>query len=298
MARLNLSSMILRRLFSTQVNHVIGGVRRDRNAGALARLRIKLCYLVRHQRLVDLDSPATFNELVQRRKLQNRDMRMVTLADKVAVKALVADALGNEWVIPTLWHGPMLPELCDWPRPFVIKSRHGTKQNIYVRDDNFRWPDLRTRAAKWMRQPYGQWLDEWLYAHIPRGILVEPFVGDDGQLPIDYKIFVFGGVATHVQVHLERENAHRWIVFDRNWNRVSAVTSDADPLAPKSLGQMLAAAEILSRGFDFVRCDFYEIGGKPKFGEMTFYPGSGLDKFNPVALDTEFGRYWLDAGGR
>jgi hypothetical protein len=128
-------------------------------------------------------------------------------------------------------------------------------------------------------------------------MLVEPFVGDHGQLPVDYKIFVFGGVATHVQVHLGRENAHRWIVFGRDWKRVSAATCDPDPAPPKSLSYMLDAAETLSRGFDFLRCDLYEIGGKPKFGEMTFYPGSGLDKFNPVALDIEFGRYWLDAGG-
>jgi hypothetical protein len=263
----------------------------------MARLRIRLCYLARHQKWLDLYKPTTFNELVQRRKLQNRDMRMVTLADKVAVKTLVADALGAEWVIPTLWHGTALPERPDWPRPFVIKSRHGCNQNIYVRDDNFIWSALQVQAAKWMRQHYGQWLDEWLYAHIPRGILVEPFVGDQDNLPIDYKIFVFGGVATHVQVHLEREKCHRWIVFDRNWTRVSAKTSDPDPAPPKSLHHMLDAAEMLARGLDFVRCDFYEIGGKPKFGEMTFYPGSGLDKFNPVALDIEFGRYWLDAGG-
>ena len=113
---------------------------------------------------------------------------MVTLADKVAVKAVVADALGAEWVIPTLWHGTQVPELSDWPQPFVIKSRHGSNQNIYVRDDNFMWSALRVRAAKWMRQPYGKWLDEWLYAQIPRGVLVEPFVGDQGQLPIDYKV--------------------------------------------------------------------------------------------------------------
>ena len=270
----------------------------DSNAGALARLRIRICYLVRHQKWVDLTTPTTFNELVQRRKLQNRDMRMVTLADKVAVKDMVADALGAEWVIPIVWHGAALPDIPDWTRPFVIKSRHGCNQNIYVRDDNFSWPVLQAIAAKWMRQPYGQWLDEWLYAHIPRGILVEPFVGDQDNLPIDYKIFVFGGVATHVQVHLEREKGHRWIVFDRNWTRVSAITSDPDPAPPKSLQHMLEAAERLSRGFDFVRCDFYEISGQPKFGEMTFYPGSGLDKFNPIALDVAFGRYWLDAGGR
>jgi hypothetical protein len=131
-------------------------VSRDRNAGALAKLRIRTCYLVRHQKWFDLNTPTTFNELVQRRKLQNRDMRMVTLADKVAVKAVVADALGADWIIPTFWHGTALPERPDWPRPFVIKSRHGTNQNIFVRDDNFIWPALQVQAAKWMRRHYGQ----------------------------------------------------------------------------------------------------------------------------------------------
>lgn len=222
---------------------------------------------------------------------------MVTLADKVAVKAHVADALGAEWVIPMIWHGTTLPEQPDWPRPFVIKSRHGSNQNIYVRDHDPDWIRLRRRIAKWCRHPYGQWLDEWLYAHIARGILVEPFIGQEGQLPIDYKIFVFGGSARYVQVHLDRENAHRWIVFDRDWNRVSTQTSGIDPAPPKSLASMLAAAETLGRGFDFVRVDFYEVLGKPLFGEMTFYPGSGLDKFNPISLDMEFGRHWLNAGG-
>ena len=222
---------------------------------------------------------------------------MIMRADKVAVKAHVADVLGADWVTPTIWHGTTLPDRPNWTDPFVVKSRHGSNQTIFVRDENFDWAALCARAAKWGRQAYGQWLDEWLYSQIPRGILVEPFIGAQGQLPIDYKIYVFGGVATHIQVHLEREAGHRWMVFDRNWNRVSAVTQDEDPASPKSLSRMLEAAELLSRGFDFVRCDFYEVGSQPLFGEMTFYPGSGLDKFNPVALDAEFGRYWLAAGG-
>lgn len=267
-------------------------------AGALARLRIKLCYLVRHQKRVNLDAPVTFNELVQRRKLLNRDQRMVNLADKVAVKSHVAALLGTEWVIPTLWQGSELPAEPMWPQPFVLKSRHGSNQNIYVRETDIDWASIRARANTWAKRPYGFWLDEWLYGQIPRGLLVEPFVGTQGELPVDYKIFVFGGRATHIQVHLEREKRHRWIVFDRNWTRVSAATADADPVRPKSLDHMLEAAETLARGFDFVRCDFYEIDGAPLFGEMTFYPGSGLDKFNPIALDAEFGQYWLDAGGR
>jgi hypothetical protein len=271
--------------------------KRDSNAGAAAKLRINLCYLIRHQRLANVNSPTTFTELVQRRKLQNRDLRMPICADKVAVKAFVADVLGAEWVTPTIWHGTNLPDRPAWGHPFVVKSRHGSNQTIFVRDENFDWAALCARAAKWARKDYGQWLDEWLYSQIPRGILIEPFIGAQGQLPIDFKIYVFGGVATHVQVHLERETGHRWMVFDRNWNRVSAVTKDEDPPPPKSLGRMLDAAELLSNGFDFVRCDFYEVDSRPVFGEMTFYPGSGLDKFNPIDLDAEFGRYWLAAGG-
>jgi len=43
-----------------------------------------------------------------------------------------------------------------------------------------------------------------------------------------------------------------------------------------------------------VRVDFYEIDGHPRFGEMTFYPGSGLDPFDPPALDAMLGDRWLN----
>ena len=37
----------------------------------------------------------------------------------------------------------------------------------------------------------------------------------------------------------------------------------------------------LSRGMPFVRIDFYEIMDKLYFGEITFFPASGLEKFKP-----------------
>lgn len=58
---------------------------------------------------------------------------------------------------------------------------------------------------------------------------------------------------------------------------------------------MIVAAEALARDFDFVRVDFYEVEGQPLFGKMTFYPGSGLDRFNPVSLDQVMGDHWLRA---
>lgn len=263
----------------------------------LAKLRIAICYMVRHQRLVSFENPKTFTALVQRRKLMGRDLRMAVFADKVGVKSFVAKTLGPEWVTPTVWHGTDLPETADWPLPFVVKSRHGCNQNAFFRDGVADWPKVRHRARRWMRQSYGKLLDEWLYTQIPRGILVEPFIGEHDNVPVDYKIYTFGGRATHIQVHLDREHNHRWMLFDRKWQRVSASTSDPDPVPPLSLQKMLGAAEKLGRGFDFVRCDFYEVSDQPLFGEMTFYPGSGLDKFHPISLDTLLGTLWLTAGG-
>lgn len=262
-------------------------------ADQAARLRIALTYLWRHGRLPNLTDPALFTELVQVRKLVDRDARMPAMADKVAVKAIVAARLGREWVIPMLWSGNALPARCPWQRPVVVKSRHGCNQNAFVREAAPEWRGARAAAARWMRRDYGWWLDEWLYSRIPRGLLVEPFVGPGGDLPIDYKIFVFGGAATHVQVHLDRARDHRWVIHDRHWR---AIADDAPAVPrPTALPAMMAAAEELAQGFDFARVDFYQPARQPLFGEISFYPGSGLDPFDPPQLDAELGRLWLDA---
>ena len=210
------------------------------------------------------------------------------------MKDWVAAQLGADWVIPTLWHGAALPARPPWPVPFVVKARHGCGQNAFVRDEPVDWPTVRRQAARWTARRYGYWLDEWLYRQIPRGLLVEPFVGAGGQLPVDYKCYAFGGRVEFVQVHLGREHAHRWVVMDRRWRRVST-PHGAVPAPPASRAAIIAAAETLARGHDFVRADFYDVAGRPLFGELTFYPGSGLDRFDPVARDGQMGAHWRRA---
>ena len=261
----------------------------------LARARIQLTYSWRHGALPSLDDPVLFNEWVQWRKMHDRDIRMPLLADKLRAKDFVAARIGDEWVIPTIWDGTELPAHPNWPSPFVLKSRHGCNQYAFVFDDQADWSALHSKAKRWMRHAYGFWLDEWLYSQIPLGLLVEPFIGEGQNLPTDYKFYVFGGRVEFVQVHLDRGGNHRWIVFDRNWSRVSSITGDADPPQPFSLTKMIEAAEELGSGFDFVRVDLYDVRDKPLFGEMTFYPGSGLDPFNPVSLDALLGGHWSRA---
>lgn len=258
-------------------------------------LRLHLTYVLRHRRLLSLSRPTRFTELVQRRKMIDRDRRLPHLIDKVAVKRFVAEVLGTSWVTPTYWYGDTLPDQPRWPLPYVVKSRHGCGQQRFVRDDDVDWHETRRATARWMRSDYGRWLDEWGYRGTPRGLLVEPMIGDGRTLPIDYKLFVFHGRVEAVQVHLEREHRHRWYLFDRSWRRLSRLGDATDVRAPASLAEMVAGAEALARGFDFVRIDFYDTPAGPRFGEMTFYPGSGLDPFDPPGLDEALGRIWLRA---
>ena len=266
------------------------------NAMPGALLRINLAYYWRHGRLPNLRDPGLFTELVQWRKLHDRDARMPVMADKVAVKAIVADRLGQDWVVPTLWSGVDLPASPSWDHPVVVKSRHGCNQNIFVAADDPNWWSVRASAARWMRKPYGKWLDEWLYAQIPRGLLIEPFIGSGDTLPIDYKLFVFDGEVTHIQVHFDRGGNHRWIVHDLDWRPIGGAAAIVPK--PSALPAMIAAAREMARGFGFARVDFYQPDNRPLFGEICFYPGSGLDAFDPPELDAAMGRLWLRARGR
>ena len=256
-----------------------------------------LTYLWRHQRVPDLGAAPRFTEMVQRRKLHDRDPGQTSLMDKIAAKQMASALLGPEWATPTLWHGTALPPSPPFPMPAILKARHGCNQYQVLRSDPSPrgWAALRNRSSRWMAGPYGQWLDEWAYAGVPRGLIAEPLLGGGRTLPLDYKIYVFGGNATHVQVHLDRAGDHRWILHDRGFRPL--IPTSERLLAPRSLNAMLRAAETLAAGHDFLRVDFFEIDGAPRFGEFCLYPGSGLDRFAHDDIDLELGGLWHAARG-
>ncbi len=255
----------------------------------LARGRVGLVYWWRHGRWPSLASPRRFTEWVQWRKLNDRDPQRARLTDKAHSKRLVAATLGATYVIPTLWRGARLPTIAPWPMPFMVKANHGCGQYVVVRNaDDYRRARLLSR--KWLKGHYGRWLDEWHYRGARRTILVEPFIGAGDALPVDYKIYVFGGRATMVQLHEGRGQDHRWSQFDRAWSRLSVQSSETP--APASLQAMLDAAEQLGAGHDFLRVDFFEVAGRPLFTEFCLYPGSGLDRFDPLHLDDWLGAQW------
>lgn len=247
-----------------------------------------------------LRNPRTYNEKILYRKLYDHDPRMPRLIDKVEVKEFVASRLGPEWIIPTFYAGPTLPPLGErnWPLPYVIKPNHRSGAVIFVRrPEEIDWPRIETECARWMAQPpYGQDLHEWGYRDIKPQILIEEFIGDNGVLPPDYRFYVFAGRAEFINIDIERETGRKRNFYDRSWKmqdvRNNVPMADKDIPVPPNLDRMIEAAEILGRDWSFVRVDLYEGRDHPKFGEMTFYPGSGMRRFRPPEWDFIFGRLW------
>ena len=256
-----------------------------------ARLRVAIFYRWRHARWPDLDAPTRFTEWVQWRKLNDRRHSLALLTDKLHSKAVAKSRLGTALTIPTLWLGERLPETAPWPMPFIVKANHGCGQFVVVRSAAD-YATARRVAPRWLKRAYGGLLDEWHYRAARRLVLVEPYIGG-AKLPLDYKVYVFGGRAEVVQVHEGRGRRHRWTQFDRSWRALSASPKAVD--APDCLPEMLAAAEAMAGDEAFLRVDFYCEGGALKFGEYCLYPGSGLDPFTPDSLDLALGDSWSRA---
>lgn len=229
---------------------------------AINKARLQALYLYRHGHPANIERPRLFTEFVQHRKLFDRDPRHVALMDKLGAKDLASRILGKEFVTPTLWSGEKLPDKPPFEFPWMLKARHGCNQYraLHAPPMIYDYRRLQGLGAKWCERPYGALLGEWAYKDVERGLIAENLLQPLDGLPIDYKIYVFGGQATHVQLHIDRASSHKWVIHDRAFRPLA---SNAPRLiAPRSLREMLKAAEALSQNMPFVRVDFYEIEGQ------------------------------------
>ena len=119
-----------------------------------------------------------------------------------------------------------------------------------------------------------------------------------GEL-LDYKFLMFGGEHRCAFVCSNRFAGSKLNVtfFDPDWKRLPFERHyHADPQTlprPECYAEMIRVAETLSKGFPLMRVDLYEINHRVYFGEMTLYPGSGLETFQPVDWDYKLGD-WIE----
>jgi hypothetical protein len=253
-----------------------------------------------HGKPLNLTHPRTYTEkLFWRMITWNRgDLppRVTQLTDKYAARAHVARTVGEQHVIKLLWHGddPRAIPFDRLPTEYVIKSNHAAGHVITVRGPADRAAIIRT-VSGWLGRNY-YWQDrEYQYYGIPPRILIEEYLNEeDGTPPFDYKIHCFNGVPEHILV---RNHTHDICpYFDTTWKQLAFAdkVGAIQPWVPKpaNLEEMLALAATLSRGFGYVRVDFYNVRERVYFGEFTFTPAAGFLKYSPDSWDLVHGEKW------
>lgn len=271
---------------------------------------LKIQYRIKTGRRLNLKNPKRFTEKLQWYKLYYKNPLMIQCVDKYDVREYVKSKGLEEILIPC--YGVYnTPDEIDWnalPNQFVMKDTLGGGGNsvIIVKDkakaDIYQLNEI---ARKWTltkahRKGSGR---EWpYYSGKNHRIIIEKYLDAsevNGGL-IDYKYFCFDGKPVWVYIMADRDIGQGVGVgiYNSNFVKEEAQRADERPLKriiekPVTFELMKEISAKLSKGFPEARVDLYEVDGEVRFGEITFYDGSGYMTFNPDSFDEKFGEAFV-----
>jgi hypothetical protein len=253
-----------------------------------------------HGRTLDVTNAKTFTEKLYRRMIEtNRsgNPTFTRLADKYLAREHVAKLIGEQHLVPLIWCGrdphkipfETLPAVC------IAKTNHGSSSVMMLSAPH----DPKATAERlqhWLNQNYYWQEREYQYYPIKPLAMIEERL-DDGQKdgPLDYRFWCFDGKPVAIQVD---DNSHALNAFyTPSWELTGATYRSQkgrrEAPRPSNLQEMLLVASALSEPFDFVRIDLYSVHDKLYFGEFTFTPTAGGNKFDPPGWDSYFGEQWI-----
>lgn len=247
---------------------------------------------------LNLENPQTFNEKLQWLKLYNRNPEYTKMVDKYEVKKYVASIIGEEHIVPTygVWNKFSEIDFESLPNQFVLKTTHDSGGVVICKDKaKFDYKAAKKKLTKSLKRNF-YWLGrEWPYKNVKPRIIAEKYLEDDGDALTDYKFMCsYGNVECVFTVtHRERGKNMNVTFFTSDWIRLPferQYTQDEEYIEkPINFNLMKELSERLSKSMSFLRTDFYEYQNRLFLGELTFYPGSGWEKFKPEEWDYKLG---------
>ncbi len=250
---------------------------------------------------LNIESPQTFNEKLQWLKLYNRNPSYTKMVDKYEVRNYIEEKIGAKYLIPLIGVYEKFNEINfnNLPKQFVIKCTHDSGGNVICKDKNqLNIRKARRKIQNAMKRNYYYGNREWPYKDIKPKIIIEQYMEDESRTELkDYKFFCFNGKVKIVLVCSNRFKKLKKTFFDDKWNELNLTEGvhekDQNLKKPINFEKMKELAEILSEEIPFVRVDFYEIDQMIYFGEITFFPQAGYEKFNPEEYDRIWGA-WIN----
>lgn len=266
-------------------------------------LYLKLRWWANMDYPLNLDNPTTFNEKIQWLKLHNHHPEYTMMVDKVEAKKYVADIIGEEYIIPTLgvYNAPEEIDFDMLPNQFVLKCTHDSADIVICRDKSkLDFDEARRKMGRGLKRNYYWKSREWPYKNVKPRIIAEKYMSSSSEAGLtDYKVHNFNGTPEVILVCRDRykETGLTEDFYSRQWEHLNIARpdhpqSESQEPQPAELDEMLQLSERLSKDIPFVRSDFYTIDHKVYFGELTFFPSSGMKTFVPDEWDKTFGD-WL-----
>ena len=128
-------------------------------------------------------------------------------------------------------------------------------------------------------------------------IIAEKYMEDSATNELrDYKFYAFRGVAKAMFIASNRQKGETVAdYFDMDFKPLHFTwgypNSKVQPQKPDNFDEMVKIAEKVTKDIPEARVDFYEVDGKTYFGEITFFDGSGMQRFDPDSWDETFGKW-------
>lgn len=271
------------------------------------KLYLQLMFRFKMGYMLDLENPRSYSEKIQWLKLYNRNPLYTTLVDKYAVKEYVAKLIGEEHIIPTIgvWDNANDIDFDKLPNQFVLKTTNGGGGDVVICKDKAKFD--KEYAIKHLNEGLKKSIykkrREWPYKNVKPRIIAEKYMEDESGLGLtDYKFHTFSGepkVLLVVKDRFGKSHGH-FDYFDvKTYRQLDFCAKGgrppeaSDSEKPKNYEEMLEIVKKLSNGLNYVRVDLYNVSGKVYFSELTFFAGSGFDKFNPEKWDYIYGE-WLE----
>jgi len=251
----------------------------EKNPKLLANESYKRTY--KHD--IDWENPKDLNEKIIWMQF-NTDTRLWSrLADKYLVRDYVCEK-GEEKLLNKLYGRYNSADEIDFdslPNQFVLKPNNASGKVILVKDKSeLDVKKTRKILNKWLKSTFVYNNAELHYARIEPCLIAEEYLEEIGKTRlIDYKFYCFNGIPESIEVVTYRSSRIHYVemnLYDMKWNLISNhifYPIGTNVSKPKSFNEMVNACLNLAKDIPFVRVDFYEVNGKPYFGEMTFTPG-------------------------
>jgi hypothetical protein len=260
---------------------------------------IALEYFVMTKKIPNFEKPKTFTEKIQWIKLHGSLEKYTKYVDKFTVREFIKKTIGEQHLVPIygVWDRFEDIPFENLPQQFVLKATHGSGYVFVCKDKSkLNLKSLKSTVNKWLSENFYHKTREKQYKGCHPKIICEKYLEDERGELVDYKIFCYNGQPQIVEVVWDRFTSHKGDVYkDLNWTTlnigyVGFPYSKKQLNKPENLSAMLEVARKLAKDFPFVRVDLYSINNQIYFGELTFTPANGVERFDPPQADYFLGK--------